>query len=924
MKSEQTITRNILCLALSFGLAFAANAQAQESDADDDEIEVIEVIGYRDSLKKNLGIKRGADTIVDAISAEDVGQFPDLNIADALQRVTGVQVEKDERDGEGVRISIRGTPSHLNLAFLNNQQIASATASNRRTELRDRSFNYYLLPTEILDTVEVYKTPEASIDEGSMGGTVIVRTRRPLDAEANSGAFQARYFTFDNADESKPYISGLYSWKNDDETFGINAALVSRDSATLMDSKRNTAGYFGFIAYDANDGQSARSPARVGANRYTADRSLQTPFVTLQFAPSDDLDITLTALNSVTETESQGIYSFGFTIQGLFGRLAAQPAYPMTKLGFSDGTVVSGNLPNCCTTVNWGSAVYDTGFYEDEVETTAFDLEATLERGDYSVTVQAGHSFADGLAIDKAAQFYAPSTLGFDISSGIMEWTHDPDLTPDDYRFWYSHINTIRNDSDSTFLQADSEINLNNDVFPSIEVGVKYREYNKGASRVKRDFVEEGTLAQFAGPLLTGFKVGNAPMQLYSFNVAAFERWQNGIAEVAGTGNSSWNDPNDRFSVSEEVTAAYVQGNFDSGNFRGNIGLRAVRTSTTAEASRYTGLNFNAERRNAIRPAVNENDYTDILPSLNVNYEGFEDVVLRFAAAQVMARPNYVSIAPFETRNCGSRGCTGFEGNPDLEPYRANQFDISAEWYFADASYLALALFYKDVESFIDIESFTAMRDYWTEVNGMEVEESREFALQRPINGEGLTIRGFELSYQQDIGLGFGVQANYTYSDADLTQTDALMAADREPVLFGHSENTWNLSAYYQQYGLTARLSYTFRSEYASNHLHSASVLTSTQALVDVEAASRLGNELGLGTGVSRGLIGYKGDFGQLDFNSSYHVTDDIEVLLQVINITDEEIEWYASRENHTPDQGRPIGLYNHGRRFAIGVNVKF
>ncbi len=931
MNNVKVFLRKAMPLALFSGFAFAVNGQAQEStpgggggQADDDAqiIEEIQVIGYRDSLKRNLSIKRGSDTIVDAISAEDVGQFPDLNIADALQRITGVQVEKDERDGEGVRISIRGTPSHLNLAFLNNQQIASATASNRRTELRDRSFNYYLLPTEILDTVEVYKTPEANIDEGSMGGTVIVRTRKPLDAEANSGAVQARWFRFDNADENEPYISGLYSWKNEAETFGINAAFVSRDSATLMDSKRNTAGYFGYIPYDANDGQSARSPARVGNNRYTADRSLQTPFVTLQFAPSDDLDITLTALNSVTETESQGIYSFGFTIQGLFGRLAAQPAYPMTELGFSDGTVVSASLPNCCTTVNWGSAVYDTGFYEDEVETTAFELETTLERDTYSVTVQAGHSFADGLAIDKAAQFYAPSTLGFDISSGIMEWTHDADLTPDDYRFWYSHINTIRNDSDSTFVQADGKIELNNDFFSSIEAGVKYREYNKGASRVKRDFVEEGTLAQFAGPLLTGFNVGNAPMQLYRFNVGDFERWQNSQPEVAGTGNSSWTDPNDRFDVSEDVVAAYLKVNFDTGDFRGNAGLRLVRTSTTAEASQYTGRNFNAERRNAIRPVVTENDYTEILPSLNLSYVGFEDVVLRFAAAEVMARPNYVSIAPFETRNCGSRGCTGFEGNPDLDPYRASQFDISAEWYFADTSYLALALFHKDVKSFIDIESFTATRIYWTEVNGMEVEQSREFALERPINGEGLTIQGFELSYQQEIGLGFGVQANYTYSDADLTQTEAQMDKGQEPVLFGHSEDTWNLSLYYQRYGLTARLSYTFRSEYASNHLQGASVLTSTQAAAGTPGG--VGNELGFGLGVSRGLIGYKGDFGQFDFNASYHITDNIEALFQVINLGDEEIEWYASREDHTADQGRPIGLYNHGRRFALGVNVKF
>lgn len=158
--------------------------------------------------------------------------------------------------------------------------------------------------------------------------------------------------------------------------------------------------------------------------------------------------------------------------------------------------------------------------------------------------------------------------------------------------------------------------------------------------------------------------------------------------------------------------------------------------------------------------------------------------------------------------------------------------------------------------------------------------------------------------------------ANYTYADADLTQTEAQMEADQEPVLFGHSEDTWNATAYYEREGLAARLSYTFRSEYPSNHLHGANIQTSTQ-----QAGTA---DLGLGFGVSRGLIGYKGDFGQLDFNSSYNLTDDIELLFQVINLGDEEILWYASRENHTPDPGRPIGVYNHGRRFAIGMNVKF
>ena len=748
----------------------------------------------------------------------------------------------------------------------------------------------------------------------------------PLDAEANSGAVSARYFDFDNAGENKPHISGLYSWKNEAETFGFNLAYIYRDSATLMDSKRNIAGYFRPTDYDG-DGVNERIPVHVGANRYTAEYSLSTPFATLQFAPSEDLDITFTALNSVTDRKSQGIYSFGFA--SLTAALSLADVRANNLATISDGTVVAGNLPTCCSNripgwlgTNLQAAIFDTGYYQDEVETTAFDMEATLERGSYRVTVQAGHSYADGLALDKAAQFSAESGLNFDLTSGLVEGTVDAGLTPDDYLFYYSHINTIRNDSDSTFVQADTEINLDNDLFPSIEAGVKYREYNKGASRVKRDFIEDGTLSRFVGSPINDFRVGQAPTKLWNFNVDAFQQWQDGIPVLPGTGNSTWNDPNDRYNVSEEVTAAYLKGNFETQNFRGNIGLRAVKTATSSKAKQYDGPNFNAESRGAVQDVVIDNEYTDILPSLNLNYVGFDDVVLRFAAAQVLARPNYINIAPFETLNCGSRGCTGFEGNPDLEPFRSNQYDVSAEWYIDDASLLAFALFYKDVESYIDVESFTATRDYRTiDANGNNIFVPREFAMQRPINGEGLSIQGFELNYQQDIANGFGVTANYTYAEVDLTQTEAQRDAGQEPVLFGHSEDTWNATAYYEGFGFAARLSYTFRSEYPSNHLHGAGIqVSSQQAVTDTRAAG----DSNLGFGVSRGLIGYKGDFGQFDFNASYHVTDDIEVLFQVINLADEEIVWYASRENHTPDQGRPIGVYNHGRRVAVGVNARF
>lgn len=586
--------------------------------------------------------------------------------------------------------------------------------------------------------------------------------------------------------------------------------------------------------------------------------------------------------------------------------------------------MVAGNYP-----VDSLGGKYDTGWYQDEVETTAFDLEATLERGAYRITFQAGHSFADGLAIDRNADFTAPSILNFDLTSGIIEGSVDENLMPEDYKLVYTHRNTIQNGSDSSFFQLDTEINTNNDFFSSIEAGVKYREYNKGASRIKRDFIEEGTLASFAESLVTEFRVGAVPTKFWNFNVDAFERWQNSVPEQTGTQNRSWDDPNSRYEVSEQVTAAYIKGNFETENFRGNMGLRAVRTKTNAKAQQYGGDDsvvrvrvYNADILGAVQEVESNSDYTDILPSLNVNYVGFDDVVLRFAAARVLARPNYVSVAPYETRYCSSSACVGFGGNPDLEPYRSNQYDISAEWYINESSILAFAMFYKDIESYIDIDSFEEVLDYRGFDNETEEYfiEQRLFTIERPINGEGISIQGFEVNYKQDIGYGFGVTANYTYADANLNQTEAQREAGQEPFLFGHSEDTWNATAYYQRHGLAARLSYTFRSEYPSNYLRGTNVLTSSQRA----SGSSSNAYVGLGSGAGRGLIGYKGDFGQFDFNASYHVTSDIEVLFQVINLADEEIVWYASRENHTPAPDRPTGTYNHGRRYALGVKMRF
>ena len=912
MNTEQSTNQRLLqstfVLALLCSLPMISAAEAQEAE-DDDEVEVIEevtVYGYRSSLKKNLGIKKDSDTIVDAVSAEDIGQFPDINVSDALQRVTGVQVERDERTGQSVRVSIRGTAPHLNLALLNSQQVASATSSNRLGELRDRSFNYYMLPSEIVETLEVYKSAEANVDEGSVGGTVVVRTRKPLDADANSGAFSARYFHFDNAGTNKPYLSGLYNWKNDAETFGINVSYVRRDSATELHSKRNFGGYFRPTDYNS-DGVTERIPVFPGANRYTSDYTLNTPLVTMQFAPRDDLEMVFTAMNSLTEHESQGIVSQGFS------SLAAALSSSTRELVIEDGTVVSGSNMHCCATLaqkNLQGAIYNSGTYEGEFETTALDFKTTLDRANYQASFQVGHSFADGYAEDMDAQFGARSSLDFDLSTGILETTLGDDVAPVDYAFYSTHFNRIYNDADETYLQADLAFDLDNDYFSSIEVGVKFREHNKAASLRKRDFDEQSafasdgsvdgvTLAEFAGAPVDSFNVGNTPDNLFLFDAAKLRAWQAARPEQEGTPNRSFDHIQHWFDLNEEVSAAYIKANFSTENFRGNVGVRAAETKTSSIVKRYEEPVWNPKN---VDDAEVGNDYSDVLPSLNINYIGFEDVILRFAAAKVLSRPNYVSLTAREIRNCKDARndlgyeCTGREGNPDLEPFRLTQYDIAAEWYIDSSSLLAFGIFHKDIESYITSETIMAVRDYALPVSGGDpMIEQREFSLIRPLNGLGGTIQGFEINYQQDFAAGFGMQANYTYADADLDETPEQEAAGEEEVLLDHSEDTYNATVYYQGYGVAARLSYTFRSEYRYD----------------------------IGT-VARGLNGYKGDFGQFDFNASYAINDNINLIFQIINLGDEELNWYASTDDGELDTGRPLGRFNHGRRYALGVNVKF
>lgn len=207
------IATALFAVALVPASALAQDSAAAGSDATT--LDAVTVTGYRYAIEKSLEQKRDANAVVEVITAEDVGKFPDKNVADALQRVPGVIISRS--GGEGKNVSVRGLASDLTLTQLNGNFVASSETNNEAS----RSFNYTLLPSNMLSAAELYKTPEARIDEGGIGGTVILRTRRPLDMEANSGFASVEYTSSDTSSGVDPQASAMYSWHSDDERFGV-------------------------------------------------------------------------------------------------------------------------------------------------------------------------------------------------------------------------------------------------------------------------------------------------------------------------------------------------------------------------------------------------------------------------------------------------------------------------------------------------------------------------------------------------------------------------------------------------------------------------------------------------------------------------------------------------------------------------------
>jgi len=322
-------------------------------------------------------------------------------------------------------------------------------------------------------------------------------------------------------------------------------------------------------------------------------------------------------------------------------------------------------------------------------------------------------------------------------------------------------------------------------------------------------------------------------------------------------------------------------GELDSGKWSGNAGVRVVRTEQTSRGNVVSPQGSISNPFGNYDPISVDRTYTKALPSLNLSFDLTETVKLRFAAARTMTRPDFTDIAPRASLNPGA--LTGTAGNPDLDPYLANQADLALEWYPDDNSILAVGLYYKDIESFItdnpvtinfNVQSQTSPNVACTPAGTNLF--SCPFLINQRSNGGGGKIQGFEVAVTRPLGMGFGVQANYTYSDAE---------ADNGDPIPGNSENAYNLSAYFENERMSARLAYTYRSEF----------------FVTFDRSTQLNQD----------------DLKSLDASVSVNVTDNFALTFDAVNLTNEEIVQFAG------DSFRPRAIYDNGRIFFAGVRFK-
>lgn len=758
-------TRIATCLSLAMGAMLSHQAMAQEAQADDQEIEagnfeVIEVSGIRESLTKSMLTKKAASGVVDAISAEDIGKFPDTNLAESLQRITGVAI--DRSNGEGSRITVRGFGPDYNLVTLNGRQMPAANIEATSAS-SSRSFDFANLASEGVSAVEVFKTSLASQPTGGIGSTVNLVTAKPLSNPGLKASVGAKG-VIDNSTETgstiTPEVSGIYSQTFADDTFGIQliGSYQDRDAGAAVAETgsgwytiRGDGGDWGSLPRDGsftnlpgpNDLYSV--PRNLAYNFDEIRRTRTNGQLTLQYRPIDDLTATLDYTYSELETRTMR--------QQLSTWFNGNPAYGEYTPGTNTEGSVMGPViyaDTTCCDIGLGTSDYTT---VNENNSIGLNVE-WMATDNLTLEVDYHHSDAEAGPDNDLGSNNVVSAVQFDRVLTEVDYSQDFPVMDITYADGVNGLSADRMLTSGTSLRNSfmkSEIDqlqfrgnyyLDEGVITSIDFGLSAIEVkNRSAYSVTQRetwggygapedypddiFIQEDLPGRFDDVL--GSNGGELEPFYYGSDLGDLISAISAVAVANGDtlgpcGTTLCMDPNYQVDrrVTEEQWAAYVQANmqFDIGDMPAwlSVGARYEDTTvdSTAQVPLVDFLAWDAENEFGIRTAGFQNEsldggYDHFLPSVDFKLEVVEDLFVRASYSKTITRPGYAAIQGGLTVNLGARfnGGTGSVGNPNLKPFESTNIDISTEYYYGDGSYISLAYFDKSVENFIGDTTFT-------------------------------------------------------------------------------------------------------------------------------------------------------------------------------------------------------------------------
>jgi iron complex outermembrane receptor protein len=881
------MNRNMTPIATAVAILIATTGMAQAQEAAPAEQNVVIVTGVRAALAQSINQKRNADSLVEVITAEDVGKMPDKSVADSLQRVPGVSVATaggaEGGFGENDRVSLKGTPSNLALTTLNGHTVSSGDWYISNITNGGRSVSYSMFPSELIGRVTVHKSSQANLIEGGASGNVDIETRKPLsfkDPLTLMGAVTGVYS--EGSKKTDAQFSALGNWKNEQNNVGVLVQVfdekrtLRRIGQEFLWWDKLSAGYAPQWVAANPEVEGKYISLLTGTAMFNQERERKGGMIDVQVKVNKEFDFDINGFYTRLDADNINANFMFAPYQALTNNWSGVGGVIPSKWTVTGDTITSITLPSTCPVADcskMGPSVQDIiarpGSYSDsKFVNFDFNYRPTQDlkfKGQIGTTRGTGYARDYGYEAWLAYSGASMTTHGLESPATVTvdnAGTFNPRTGADFFGGWASDVTAKDKE---TYGQIDGQYKTQWNGVPTLHFGVRNASHERSLTWLGGTVAPAGALLANRPTGLTNFPNSPLPNLLsnaWTFDADSMKTWGDKYVSFANHAYQS------EFLIKEKATAAYVMGDLEFGNFGGNVGVRFVKTKIDVD---------NGSPNNVWNPTHSSNTYNDFLPSINLYTNLTPDLKLRGAASRTLARPDFGSLGALSLNDLTF---SGSGGNPNLRPIMSNNVDVGLEWYFMPKSLLGMNIYNMNMGSYVTFGSSKA--DFFNQSVGRVTTYNMSSAVNTKAR-----VRGVELQYVQDLGNGFGLNANYTYADGKETAAAPKSACAElgDCNMIGTSKNSYNLGVFYETSKFSARINYSHRSAFLN--------------------------------GLDRNSAIYQDDVGTLSAALNYNLTENITLSLEGKDLNDPTLKSYATSRD------QPRAFYKNGKQIFFGVRGK-